>query len=148
MAAPTPEVFLVLSLTTSLPLTGATPTFSYYAKETGSTVSQPSISEIGGGLYKFTPVFADTTHGICYVIATGGNPAYVTRYMRPTDYATDLLPDISAIEKGAWEIKQSGPNANKLLIYDTDNTTILFSFNLYDNAGSLTSVNPFKRVPA
>ncbi len=150
MASPHNEVLFVLSTATNLPLTGASGsmTFSTYADETGTPLSQPSITEIGGGLYSFPVTFSSTSHGVAYVLnITGGNPAYVWRYARNEDFYPDLIQDISKIEKGSWEIKQSGGDANKLIIYDADNTTVLYKFSLYDSNGAPTSINPYKRVP-
>jgi len=74
--------------------------FLTYKNEAGTDVAQPVITEVGGGAYKFTPVFADTTHGITYIVSTGGsNPITWSRYMRPEDWNDDLATTGSSILK-------------------------------------------------
>lgn len=51
------------------------------------------------------------------------------------------------IETGKWKIFTSGGDANRLVIYEPDGTTVLMKFNLLDSSGSATSSAPFARVP-
>ncbi len=148
--SPKPQVFLVLDPVTNLPLTGGAGgmTFEFYAKDDGTPIgSHPSITEIGGGQYKFSASFSDPTHGICWVISTGANPAYVSGYLRPEDYFSDYTQSIYKIETNKWQIFTSGPNANTLCFFDDDGTTILYQFDLADSADAPTSTTPFKRTP-
>ncbi len=98
MASPRKEIFFVYNISTGVPLSGAAAgmSFSSYVKDDGSAVTQPAITEIAAGIYGFTPVFADATHGIAYVLSTGatGNPSYVARYMRPEDWNADDVPTV------------------------------------------------------
>ncbi len=49
---------------------------------------------------------------------------------------------------GKWEIKTSGPDVNRLVIYAVDGITPLIKFNLFDRVGSPTSSSaPYKKVP-
>jgi hypothetical protein len=93
MASPKLEVFFLYNSTTGAPLTGATPVFETYKDHLGADVTAPSISEIGGGAYKFTPVFADPNKGLVYVIDGGASsaPRRVDRFMRPEDWKLDNL---------------------------------------------------------
>jgi hypothetical protein len=50
-------------------------------------------------------------------------------------------------EEGRWKIHLSGGDANRLILYDTDNTTPLIKFDLKDSSGSATFINPFERTP-
>ena len=50
-------------------------------------------------------------------------------------------------EQGRWKIHISGGDANRLVLYDTDNTTALLKFDLKSNSGSATFINPFERYP-
>lgn len=147
--APIYEIFFVTSATTGLPLTGAAGAMSFanYTNEAGSVLTPPAISEIGGGFYKFSISYASPSHGVVYSILTTGSPAYVYRYARPTDYSTDLIPDLHTIAVGKWSIATSGGNANTLILYDLDGTTVLYKFNLLDSSGNPTSTAPFTRVP-
>lgn len=49
---------------------------------------------------------------------------------------------LSQYENNRWKIDNF-----KLTIYDDDNTTVLKEFNLFDEDGQPTNVNPFERVP-
>lgn len=50
-------------------------------------------------------------------------------------------------EEGRWKIHISGPDANRLVLYDTDDITPLLKFDLKDSGGAATFINPFERVP-
>lgn len=151
MATPKLEVFFLFD-NNGDPKTGVTGlTFSTYKDHLGVNITpQPTISEIGGGAYKFLPVFV-SDQGIVYVVnATGSNPKYVTKFMRPEDYAAEEAGagQIDAIDAalGKWQIFTSGPDANRLVIYRQD-TTVLKKFDLFDKDGLPTAVNPFRREP-
>ena len=155
MASPTPEIFFVFNASTGNPLTGGAGamSFSVYQDDTGGALSQPSISEVGGGYYKFTPAFP-SNHGIAYLINTAANPKYVGRYMRPEDYYTDGIPSIQTtttflqnFHTGKWSIPTTGPNANTFIIYEPDGVTILAQYNLLDKNGNPTFSNPLTRTP-
>ncbi len=141
--------------------------FLVYQDDLGAPISPPTITEVGGGAYKFTPVFP-SNRGIIYIMATGtaGNPKSIAKFMRPEDFNIDnadvptssigaggiaaveaKVDTLLAIAKGKWEIKLTGPDANRLIIYELDGTTVIKKFNLYDSAGLPTSINPFKRDP-
>lgn len=184
MASPKIEVFFVFDATTGLPLAGLTPTFLSYTDDLGAGLTPPAISEIGGGAYKFTPAF-NASRGIVYVIATGGNPTYACKFMRPEDYTDDIVVDLEGvatdlgtavgtlstintnldtavgtlsaipasiqtlrdIQLGKWEIVTAGADANRMIIYAVDGTTVVQKFNLYDRNGVPSAVNPFRREP-
>lgn len=146
MASPKIEVFFLYD-SAGAPLTGATPVFDTYKDDLGTNLAQPSITEIGGGAYKFTPVL-DPARGIAYVVDGGAsaNPRRLARYVRPEDFATDLVQDLWDIEFGKWQIATSGPDIHRLVLYRPDNS-ILKKFDLFDSAGIPTSINPFRRDP-
>lgn len=146
MASPKIEVFFLYD-SAGAPLTGATPVFDTYKDDLGTNLAQPSITEIGGGAYKFTPVL-DPARGIAYVVDGGAsaNPRRLARYARPEDFATDLVQDLWDIEFGKWQIATSGPDIHRLVLYRPDNS-ILKKFDLFDSAGIPTSINPFRRDP-
>jgi hypothetical protein len=50
-------------------------------------------------------------------------------------------------EEGRWKIHISGGDANRLVLYDTDDVTPLLKFDLKDSGGAATFINPFERVP-
>lgn len=148
MASPKIEVFFVYSAATGAPLTGLTPTFSTYKDDTGSNLAQPSITEIGGGAYKFTPTFADLTKGIVYVVDAGATAAsrYFARYMRPEDWNDDYLGELYDYTTGVWQVHTSGPDANRIVFYKQDGVTVVAKYDLKDSAGAATATNAYKRV--
>ncbi len=123
--------------------------FTTYKKDTGADVTPPSITEIGGGAYGFTPVFADTSHGIAYVLDCGATvqPSFVARFMRPEDWITDEIQTLIDVEIGVWQMYDSGPHANQLILYEQDGTTIVQKFDLTDSSGNPTTSSIFKRTP-
>lgn len=142
MASPRLLVFFLYNATTGAPQTGQLGSLSFttYKKDDGTSISAPSITEIGGGAYAFNPFpIADISHGIVYVIncGSGVTTQYVAGYLRPEDY----------IQEGKWSIITSGIDANKLIIYQPDGVTPLMKFDLYDSTGVPTTVNPYSRLP-
>lgn len=148
MASPLIEVVFFYSASTGAPLAGLTPTFTTYTNTAGTPVAQPAISEIGGGAYKFTPV-VPTSEGIVYVMDGGATatPRYATRFIRGSDFDLDDIPTILQYNQGRWKIHTSGPDANRIVIYEEDGTTVLRKFDLKDSAGAATSTAPYEREP-
>jgi hypothetical protein len=148
MASPRYEVFFAYDLATGVPLTGAAGGMSFdtYKDETGTNLSQPAITEIGGGAYKFLPTFASTSHGVVYVLnlGTGAAPARVARYARNEDFASE---DGLQFQMARCKIFVSGGDANRLVVYQPDGTTPLMKFDLKDQLGAPTYSSPFERVP-
>lgn len=58
------------------PATGASPAFAAYKDANGNNRAQPTIHEIGGGLYGFTSTDPDDLAGTAYLVSTGQYPAY------------------------------------------------------------------------
>lgn len=62
-----------------------------------------------------------------------------------------LQADVSEmlqIEEGRWKIHTTGPDANRLVFYEADGTTVLKKFDLKDSSGNPTTTSVFERVPA
>lgn len=160
MPSPKIEVIFLYNETTGLPMTGATFTFETYKDNTGANVTPPAITEIGGGVYSFAPSFT-ANKGIVYILradTANATPKRVARYVRPEDWNTDnsdipfstinsAVEELVSIAKGKWEIKTTGPDANRLILYDIDGTTIIQKFDLKDASGSPTSTSVYKREP-
>lgn len=152
MSSPKAEFFAVYNLTTGALLSGQAGSMSFdvYVDTTGASVTTPTITEIGStGIYTFTPNMpASPTRGLVYVLNTGtnANPAKIFRYVRPEDYTTDNIPDILQATTGAYAIFNSGPDADRLVIYDSDGTTPKFKFDLKDALGIPTATNPATRT--
>lgn len=150
MASPKIQAFAVFDPITGLPLTGiaGSLTFTTYKNDLGVNLTQPVISEVGGGLYKFTPVFADLDRAIVYVLSTSGNsPGYLSQLMRPEDWAADLTQDVADVFLGKWVISNAGPDANRLVMFRQDGVTVLKKFDLKDLGGNPTVNTPFSRTP-
>ncbi len=165
MASPKIIAFTVYN-SSGVPLAGTAGslTFTAYKDETGANLSQPSFVEIGGGEYYFTPTYT-SGHGIAFVISTLNNPLYISGYTRPEDWNTDsidaatsavlsaitaLQTDVTLIkklDKNKWEIKTTGLDANNMLFYDDDGTTVILRVALKDAAGTPTTVAPYSRTP-
>lgn len=157
MASPKLEAFQVYNISTGAPLTGAAGgmSFAAYKDSTGANLVAPAITEIGGGWYGFVPTLpVDPNKGLVYTVATGAAPTYVGRYVRPEDYTTDDIPtiksDLALLKKvgvNRWQIHTTGPDANRLVIYDDDGTTPLYKFSLADSNGAPTTSAPYRRTP-
>ena len=130
-------------------MTGVSPTFDTYKDDLGSDLAQPTITEIGGGAYKFTPnIISTPTRCIVYVVNGGvtANPRRLARFVRPEDYFPDMLLDINDVQFGRWKIFNSGGDANRMVLYRPDGS-ILKKFDLKDVGGASTVNNPFERNP-
>jgi len=147
MSAPKIAVFFIYSEMTGAPLPGATPVFDSYVDDTGTPVAPPVISEIGGGAYKFTPVFP-TDKGLVYVIDSGigATPRYQAGFLRPEDYNIDFITDLNDQAFGKWQVVTIGGDANRLVLYRQDGS-VLKKFDLVDANGNPTFTDPFRRNP-
>lgn len=59
----------------------------------------------------------------------------------------NVVNTLKKYEEGRWKIHITGPDANRMVLYDTDEVTPLLKFDLKDSGGSATFFNPFERVP-
>lgn len=145
MASPRIKVFAVFD-GVGAPLTGVTPVFSYYRDDLGGALAAPAITEIGGGLYKFTPNYpVSLNRSAVYMLSTAGNsPKYYFENVRREDYAPE---DARQALLGRWVIFTSGPDANRLVMYADDGVTVLQKFDLKDANGNPSTNAPFSRIP-
>lgn len=147
MASPKSNVFFLYDSTTGVPAAGVTPVFYSYQDTDGNPVADPTITDLGGGAYIFTPTFP-TDKGIVFTVqATGFVPEYQSGFLRPEDYNVDLLTDLHEEHFGKWQIFTSGPDANRLVIYREDGITVLKKFDLFDGIGLPSTSNVYKREP-
>src|SRR5574343_81308 len=58
-----------------------------------------------------------------------------------------IVQVLQKYEEGRWKIHTTGGDANRLVLYDTDNTTPLLKFDLKDSTGGATFAEPFERLP-
>lgn len=57
------------------------------------------------------------------------------------------LTDLKDIGIGKWQVFTSGADANRLVLYRQDGSTVLKKFDLKDSVGDPTYINPFARNP-
>ena len=135
---PTTSVIFALYSGAGSPLTGASVTFEAYEDFTGAPVTPPSVTEIGLGMYGFTPAPSDIANGTAYIIdgSASANPRYASGSLQPgvnvnVDVATilGLVTTLTDAFFGGWKIDTLN---NTLILYAQDNTTVLGTFNLFD----------------
>ncbi len=117
--------------------------FTFVELTTGTFASQ--------GYYVMGATIPTSSVGTWTVdIACAGAQNWTAQYLVSTYLWDDIKTDTTLIRKvqtNRWKIFVSGPNANKLIVYDDDATTPLLTFNLKDSTGAATFVNPFERAP-
>lgn len=137
---------------TGAPLTGAAGSFSFllYADDQGTSLTSPTITELSGGLYKFTPNFSvSPARGVVYVLDLSASafPRYYSGYIRPEDWEEDKIEPILSSMIGKLEIFNSGPDNNRAVLYYRDGVTVLAKFDLQDIVGNPSISNVFRRIP-
>ncbi len=149
---PTTSIIFALYGGGGAPLAGQTPVFTAYEDFFGGPVAQPTIVEIGLGMYGFQPAPTDITNGTAYILDGGAlaNPRYASGSLQPgVNVAVDLaavlaiVTNISNATFGRWKIDTV---ANTLTFYLPDNVTVLATFNLKDPSGNPTSSLIFERT--
>lgn len=112
MASPRTQVFALYDSGTGAIITNATIAnpagvhFTTYKDSLGNAVATPDISNLGDGLYGFTPNFpVNPDLGVLFVIETKQSPAYYAGYIRPEDYATEeLTTDVGTLSSDVDDI--------------------------------------------
>ncbi len=121
------------------PSTGLTPKINVWTVAGANVVNEQDMTEIAGGFYTYDFTTYDEDED--YVIrADGVTLTGYDRYVHATNQ-TAGVGKILQIEKGNWEIK-----GNKMIFYDTDGITELYSYNLQTKNGSPTERDIFKRL--
>ena len=123
------------------PKTGLSPTLDVWKTDGTQVVTAQAMTEIGGGFYKYEYTGYDEDED--YVIRADGTATLsgYDRYVFSTN-ETAGIGKILKIGKNKWEIK-----GNQFIIYDDDDTTELYTFNLQTKSGSPTEKDPYKRIP-
>lgn len=99
----------------------------------------------GSGRYTLVlPTSATDTHGILNVAVKSSASAH---FLGSFKVVSAEGADIMKYHEGRWKIAVSGADANRLVIYDTDGTTVLKKFDLKDANGNSTPYNPFEKLP-
>jgi len=162
MSSPKMVTFPIRNPSTGAAVLGKTGmSFTYYKTDAGSIVTPPSIVELGGGTYGFTPVFADPTHSLVYVLDTNGeNPTDYSGVLRAEEWAdpatqstlTTAAADAATAAAQATLARQMATNKageadNQYVVYADNGTDVLKRFNTFDDSGSPTTTRVFSRVP-
>lgn len=154
MASPQIVEFPIYDATTGALVSGlaGSLTFDVYEDETGLALAQPVFNEVGStGHYYFTPTFT-ANHHVIYTVNCGANHAPL-RYsgdLRPEDFNGDQIPGIGTnvssvltivqnmqqYQQGTWKIVTTGPDANRIVIYDTTGTVVLAKYDLKQSDGT------------
>lgn len=94
-----------------------------------------------------TPVYGSVSLDIANVKSDiAGQNATLTTINNNVTTVNNNVTVLRKYEEGRWKVFISGPDANRIVLYDTDGVTPLLKFDLKDSAGSATFVNPFERV--
>lgn len=128
---------------------GTTQTVSVGASD-WSEITAGAFSGTGMYLLKLSSGNVDQAGMAVYSVATAGNTTYVGAIKVVANEEADTYSIVSTLKKyeeGRWKIHITGPDANRLVIYDTDKVTPLLKFDLKDSGGAATFVNPFERTP-
>lgn len=118
---------------------------------------------LGAGV-NFFEVDATNAPGLYQVLLAAGNVDVVgpiTLVWRPnaaafiggsSDHYVETMAAFveltKKIQRNRWKIHTTGPDANRMVIYDDDGTTILLKFDLKNSAGAASTTAPFEKVPA
>src|SRR6185436_21089237 len=147
MASPLAVIFAVLDPATGSPVTGIAGSMSFYTykNDLGTNLAQPSIVEVGGGLYSFTPTFT-ANRGIGYIINVGNEiPGHYDGYLRPEDF--NIVADVPSPQKIVFAIYDSAnvPKTGATPVFDTykdDSGANLSQPTINEIGGGLYSFNP------
>ena len=107
-------------------------------------VSMVSLTTMTHGYYYDFTTYDETKK---YAITVDGGAVLnnLDRYQFATNENDSVEIDIAILKKiatGRWKIED-----NQMIMYDNDNVTPLYTFNLKDINGVLTSRNIFERIP-
>ena len=107
--------------------------------------STTGVVELGDGFYGLVTTLSNTS--IKFIKFKAEKLAETTRYLLES---VSLIPDFTSditnllkVETGRWRIVN-----NQMIVYDDDETTPLYTFDLKDSDGDPSSENVYERVPA
>ena len=111
-----------------------------------------SGASAGSGTYqlRLTTTDTNTTGSLMYIVKAAATDAFVGSIKIVANEEADTytrVVDLHDETLGKWQIFTTGPDANRLVLYRQDGTTVLKKFDLADSGGTATVVNPFRRTP-
>lgn len=103
-----------------------------------------NVVEIGFGLYGVSLNISAEMRGFVQwkAVEGGKSDLYTISAITVVDDFISNISNIFKVETGRWKII-----SNQMIFYDTDDTTPIYTFNLKDSSGNLTSTNPVERTP-
>lgn len=123
-------------------------TVSYQILNADGSVNQAyttsGVVELGFGEYGIDISFSTTFTGFIRWRAVKASlpTLYASEeFVVLNDFVTDII-NILKVETGKWKIIN-----NQMIFYDTDGTTVLYTYNLYDSVGAPSSSEIFERRP-
>lgn len=140
-------VFGVYSPSTGAPVTGASAGMSFltYEDDLGNPLVHPTITEVGGGLYKFTPTFT-VGRAICFVLSTAQNPVYLAGAIRPEDFnAWAYAPSPALIAFAVYDPVSGAPKTgvtNSFSTYEDQNGSAITPVAITEVGGGLYKFIP------
>jgi len=136
------ETIIAWFTNSGVPATGLTPTISIWkASDSTKVVDEQNMSEIAGGIYKYS--YAADTDTEYVVRCDGGNTLpNVDRYTFGTiGTDADINADVTLIKKILRnKLTLSDGSGSNWILYDDDNTTPLLTFNVSDKNGAPISL--------
>ncbi len=122
------------------PKTGLSPTIDVWKLDGTQVVTAQAMTEIAGGFYYYD--FTTYDEDLDYVIrADSVTLTGSDRYVYASN-ETAGVGKILKIEKGKWVVE-----GNQMKFYDSDGTTVLYTFDLQNQSGVATERDVFKRIP-
>jgi hypothetical protein len=107
----------------------------------------------GTGMYELQlsgSSFLNITGAFTYAVANASAKTYLgtVKIVAYEEVDTKAVVDrLRRLNEGRWKIFTAGGDANRLVLFDSDGTSVLQKWDLKDQSGSATTTNVFERVP-
>ena len=126
------------------PANTATVTLNLYKSDGTKLVNAQAMTYITGsnGLYQYNFTAPADVQRMIADVASTSPVAYGVEAVCVAEWA-DQVDKIKKIESGRWKIL-----SNQLLVYDEDDTTVLYTFDLLDSSGNASSTEIYERRAA
>lgn len=133
------------------PKTGLRPTINIWKSDGTLIIDAQVMAERAGGFYDYDFTDYDNTEDYTFLADGGSSLSNYDRYVFGTNESeydvelTDIQSDIvflKDIEGGRWKIDKTN---KKMLFYKIDNTTLVATFNLFDENGNPAFEDIFER---
>jgi len=133
---------IVFFTSSGSPKTGLSPTIDIWKVDGTQVVNSQSMTEIAGGFYYYNFSSYDEDTDYC-IRADGTNTLSGSERYKFSTNETAGVGKILQIEKGNWKIE-----GNQMKFYDSDGSTVLYTFDLKNKSGSPSETDVFSREGA